>query len=131
MKVNDGTGYAIIDGGSHQVRYYGQMQGMQIPFIDHIPKNRGDSGECQTGEPDKWTICGSLCTTADVLARNAEFTDLRTGDVLVFHKAGAYSLYECMSLFLSRDMPRIYLHDGSGLVLSRDRIETNGFNTSI
>ena len=131
MKVNDGTGYAIIDGGSHQVRYYGQMQGMQIPFIDHIPGNREDSGECQSCEPGKWTICGSLCTTADVLARNAEFTDLRTGDVLVFHKAGAYSLYECMSLFLSRDMPRIYLHDGDRLVLCRDRIETNGFNTSI
>ncbi len=124
MKTNDGTGYAIIDGGSHQIRYYGQMQGMQIPFIDHIPSG-------SQGEPEKWTICGSLCTTADVLARNAEFTDLKTGDVLVFHKAGAYALYECMSLFLSRDMPRIYLHDGEKLIMCRDRKETNGFNTSI
>lgn len=124
MKTNDGTGYAIIDGGSHQIRYYGQMQGMQIPFIDHIPSG-------SQGEPEKWTICGSLCTTADVLARNAEFTDLKTGDVLVFHKAGAYALYECMSLFLSRDMPRIYLHDGEKLIMCRDRKETNGLNTSI
>ena len=124
MKTNDGTGYAIIDGGSHQIRYYGQMQGMQIPFIDHIPSG-------SQGEPEKWTICGSLCTTADVLARNAEFTDLKTGDVLVFHKAGAYALYECMSLFLSRDMPRIYLHDGEKLIMCRDRKETNGLNTLI
>ena len=124
MKTNDGTGYAIIDGGSHQIRYYGQMQGMQIPFIDHIPSG-------SQGEPEKWTICGSLCTTADVLARNAEFTDLKTGDVLVFHKAGAYALYECMSLFLSRDMPRIYLHDGEKLIMCRDRKETNGLNTAI
>ncbi len=131
MKTNDGTGYAIVDGGSHQIRYFGQMQGMQIPFIDHIPENREDSNDSQSDEPGKWTLCGSLCTTADVLARNAEFTDLRTGDVLVFHKAGAYALYECMSLFLSRDMPRIYLHDGEKLICCRDRIETNGFNTSI
>lgn len=132
MKTNDGTGYAIIDGGSHQIRYFGQMQGMQIPFIDHIPSDdRSNEDISRDGEPDKWTICGSLCTTADVLARNAEFTDLRTGDVLVFHKAGAYALYECMSLFLSRDMPRIYLHDDEKLIMCRDRKETNGLNTSI
>ena len=132
MKTNDGTGYAIIDGGSHQIRYFGQMQGMQIPFIDHIPADdRSNEDISRDGEADKWTICGSLCTTADVLARNAEFTDLRTGDVLVFHKAGAYALYECMSLFLSRDLPGIYLHDGEKLIMCRDRKETNGFNTSI
>jgi diaminopimelate decarboxylase len=131
MKVNDGTGYAIIDGGSHQIRYYGQMQGMQIPFIDHISENGTDSPDTQVGEALKWTVCGSLCTTADVLARNAEFRDLKEGDVLVFHKAGAYSLYECMSLFLSRDLPRIYLHDGEKLIMCRDRMETNGLNTVI
>ena len=31
--------YAVIDGGSHQLRYFGQMQGMQIPFIDLININ--------------------------------------------------------------------------------------------
>lgn len=140
MKTNDGTGYAIIDGGSHQIRYYGQMQGMQIPFIDHISAYIGstgmqqddaENGDCSKDGSGSWTICGSLCTTADVLARNAEFTDLKTGDVLIFHKAGAYALYECMSLFLSRDLPGIYLHDGGGLIRCREGQETYGLNTSI
>jgi hypothetical protein len=36
-----------------------------------------------------------------------------------------------MSLFLSRDLPRIYLHDGEKLIMCRDRMETNGLNTVI
>ena len=120
-KNNEGIDYAIIDGGSHQIRYFGQMQGMQIPFISHI-SNGGD------GDVKEWTLCGSLCTTADVLARNAEFRGLETGDTLVFHQAGAYALYECMSLFLSRDLPSIYTLDEKGLVLLRDRKESFTLN---
>lgn len=125
-KTNDGVDYAVVDGGSHQVRYFGQMQGMQIPFIDHITGGQNSGNHSARS----WTICGSLCTTADVLARNVELAGLERGDILVFHQAGAYSLYECMSLFLSRDLPSVYLHDGKDLVLCRDRIETYGLNTS-
>ena len=129
-KTNDEVNYAVIDGGSHQIRYYGQMQGMQIPLMDHLSSAMASSSDTpDTMEEEKWTIAGSLCTTADVLARNVPF-DVRpsAGDVLVFHRAGAYALYECMSLFLSRDMPRIYLLDDSGLSCVRDRIESNIFN---
>ena len=120
-KNNEGIDYAIIDGGSHQIRYFGQMQGMQCPFISHI----SDSAD---GDTVPWTLCGSLCTTADVLARNAEFTGLKTGDTLVFHQAGAYALYECMSLFLSRDLPSVYGLDEKGLTLLRGRKESYSFN---
>lgn len=120
-KNNEGIDYAIVDGGSHQIRYFGQMQGMQCPFISHISK-----GEDRDTMP--WTLCGSLCTTADVLARNAEFTGLKTGDTLVFHQAGAYALYECMSLFLSRDLPSVYALDEKGLVLLRERKESYSLN---
>ncbi len=129
-KTNDGINYAIIDGGSHQVRYYGQMQGMQIPLMDSVKCDDADKAQDQAID-DKWTICGSLCTTADVLARGVSFggEPLKIGDVLVFHQVGAYSLYECMSLFLSRDLPSIYLlgPDGS-LICARDKIESAGFN---
>lgn len=127
-KTNDGVNYAVVDGGSHQVRYFGQMQGMQIPFTDHIPVPH--CGEDHKTGSISWTICGSLCTTADVLARNAELGELRVGDVLVFQQAGAYSLYESMSLFLSRDLPCIYILDGDRIIHCRNRIETFGFNTS-
>ena len=127
-KRNDDINYAIIDGGSHQIRYYGQMQGMQIPFMDLITKEK--DAVC-TAPDNNFTICGSLCTTADVLARGVSFDNksLGIGDVIVFHQVGAYSLYECMSLFLSRDLPSIYLLSEDGdLSCARGRVETNLFN---
>ena len=146
-KRNDGVNYAVIDGGSHQIRYYGHMQGMQLPFITRVEGGAAGAADATApvnaaapagGEPDAgkdaavadrtWTICGSLCTTADVLARTAEFDALRPEDALIFHKTGAYSIYESMTMFLSRDMARIYIADGDGtLRLRRDRLETNPF----
>ena len=108
-KVNDGLHYAIVDGGIHQLKYDGQTQGMQIPEITHI-KNSQSCDEVGSGT-NKWTLCGSLCTTADVIARSVEFTDLNCKDLLVFHRTGAYSMDEGISLLLSRDMPSIYILD--------------------
>ena len=116
--------YAIVDGGINMLKYDGQIQGMQIPAITHI-------GAEET-EPEKWTLCGSLCTTADVLARNAEFSGLKAGDTLVFHRTGAYSAMEGMAIFLSREMPAIALHsEKTGLKIVREKIHTDIFNTPV
>ena len=86
----------------------------------------------QSQEPVKWTLCGSLCTTADVLARNAEFSGLKTGDILVFGRTGAYSAMEGMAIFLSREMPVIALYSqSSGLKIVRQMIFTDRFNTPV
>ena len=124
-KCNCGVNYAILDGGLHQLKYDGQIQGMQIPHILHLGEN--------TAEPAKpWTLCGSLCTTADVLTRNAELTGLKIGDTLVFCRTGAYSAMEGMAVFLSRDMPTIALYsEQEGLRIVRHRIDTDGFNTPL
>ena len=122
-KVNDGVHYAIVDGGIHQLKYDGQTQGMQIPEITHI-KNSQSCDEVGSGT-NKWTLCGSLCTTADVIARSVEFTDLNCGDLLVFHRTGAYSMDEGISLLLSRDMPSIYILDKTNkLNKVRSRVDT-------
>ena len=132
-KTNDGINYAIVDGGLHQLKYDGQIQGMQIPVITHI-KGEDAAGSAVSADADvqpddKWTLCGSLCTTADVIARGASLPGLSIGDSLVFHRTGAYSLYEGFSLFLSRDLPSIYVLDrAGGLHLMRSRIETAQFN---
>ena len=123
-KLNDGVNYAILDGGIHQMKYDGQIQGMQVPLITHI----GSDSRPET-ESKKWTLCGSLCTTADVIARGAEFNDLKKGDRIVFHRTGAYSVYEGISMFLSRDLPSVYMLDSNNyLRLMRSRIETARFN---
>ena len=122
-KTNDGIRYAIVDGGIHQLKYDGQLQGMQIPPITHL------GADSRRGEPLPWTLCGSLCTTADVLARNVPLQELRIGDTLVFHRTGAYSAFEGLALLLSRDLPQIWLITPDGeLRLLRDRIHTDQFN---
>jgi len=145
-KTNKGISYAIIDGGIHQLKYDGQLQGMQIPVIDRLPAAALDADGSLPAETaasllqsavpaekhspgGRWTLCGSLCTVADVIAHEAPFERLEAGDMLVFHRTGAYSVYEGMSAFLSRDMPRVYLLRADGRLESvRDRIETYSFN---
>ena len=119
-----GVNYAILDGGLNMLKYDGQIQGMQIPAITHIGKT--------DAEAEKWTLCGSLCTTADVLARNAEFSGLKMGDTLVFHRTGAYSVMEGMAVFLSREMPTVALYsEKDGLRIVRKQIDTDIFNTPV
>ena len=121
-KTNCGVNYAIVDGGINQLKYDGQIQGMQIPPIRHLPPREGAAR--------KWTLCGSLCTTADVLARNVELKELETGDILVFGRTGAYSAMEGMAVFLSREMPVIARYDpDTGLKILRERVDTDRFNT--
>lgn len=123
VKCNEGIHYAIVDGGLNQLKYDGQLQGMQIPMIIHL-------GQGREAEPTPWTLCGSLCTTADILARNVPFCALSIGDVLVFERTGAYSAMEGMAIFLSREMPQIWMHSKEkGLVLMRDHLWTDRFNT--
>lgn len=122
-KTNCGINYAIVDGGLNQLKYDGQIQGMQIPDITHV-------GADPFRDPEPWTICGSLCTTADILARNAKFSGLKKGDILIFHRTGAYSAMEGMAIFLSREMPVIALHTPeAGLQILREHIYTDIFNT--
>lgn len=124
-KNNCGVNYAIVDGGLNQLKYDGQIQGMQIPVITHIGVN-------PEVEAQPWTLCGSLCTTADVLARNAHFSGLKIGDILVFHRTGAYSAMEGMAIFLSREMPVIALQTPSkGLQILREHIYTDIFNIPV
>lgn len=125
-KTNQDIHYAIVDGGLNQLKYDGQIQGMQIPVITHL---KGDRTAGET-EPKAWTLCGSLCTTADVLARNAQLTDLQIGDILVFHRTGAYSVMEGMAIFLSRELPEVYAHsETDGLTLLRRMLLSDPLNT--
>ena len=126
-KTNMGVNYAIVDGGLNQLKYDGQIQGMQIPKISHIKWQ-----DAAAENMEKWTLCGSLCTTADVLTRNAELTGLTMGDVLVFERTGAYSVMEGMAVFLSREMPEVSLYsEAEGLLKVRQMLATDVFNTPV
>lgn len=129
-KSTQGNRFCIVDGGIHHLNYYGQMMGMKHPFLR---RERADAAETQayTAEDAQtsWTVCGALCTSADVLVKNLPLQGAAAGDMLIFEKAGAYSVTEGIGLFLSRRLPRIYRLTESGeLELLRDFIETSKIN---
>ena len=124
VKTNQGVNYAVVDGGLHQLKYDGQLQGMQIPQMILLKNNSADDAI------QPWTICGSLCTTADVLVRGCGLKSPAIGDVLVFCRTGAYSCMEGMSIFLSRDLPSVALYrEATGLEIVRRPFLTDVFNT--
>lgn len=118
------TNYAILDGGINHVNYLGAMMGMKHPILERFAANE------KLGNVQDWCLCGSLCTTNDILIRKISFDSLEQGDILAFENIGAYSVTEGIHLFLSRTMPRIVLRDEEGKYrLGRDYIETSGLNT--
>ena len=173
-KVNCGERYAIVDGGMHQIVYYGQFMAMKHPKIRRIAAGAGaESGaenaaaesethdaenaaaedcECvagaesggagagadcncvagaESGAAADWNICGSLCTINDFLVKKFPFADLRIGDILLFPSAGAYCVTEGIALFLSRELPGVYLLDTDGSIRKvRDQIPTEKFNST-
>lgn len=98
IKSNDEINYVICDGGIHQLKYYGQTTAMQVPNIEVLNKSQ---------TTDNYCICGSLCTVADVIAREANLPSLNINDILLFQRCGAYSITEGSSLFLSRGIPAV------------------------
>ena len=121
MKINKGEPYCIVDGGIHQLNYYGQMLAMKKPSILHFNQREGEKRE--------WTVCGSLCTVNDVLVKQCSFQNLQTGDQLIFQKTGAYSVTEGMSLFLSRDLPQILLYSAKeNFRVARPHVQTDILN---
>ena len=120
IKQNNGRNYCIVDGGIHQIQYDGQIRGMYTPEVQII-------GEQE--ETKEWTVCGSLCTTNDILIQNMEAGDLKTGDVLAFKKAGAYAAMEGMALFLSHELPAVtFFSKADGWELIREKQETYQWN---
>lgn len=122
-KTNQGQNYAIVDGGIHQLVYFGQSMAMRRPQVALLPPRSGDDVE-------NWNICGSLCTVNDILVKQLPLSQLEIGDVLAFGRAGAYCMTEGISLFLSRDLPSVLLRRPDGQVLCLRRpVETCTWNT--
>lgn len=127
MKTNGEKTYVITDGGIHQINYDGQLRGMYTPIMDRI--REGEIEEIDPNGGKSYVICGSLCTVNDVLVSKLMSRELMTGDVLVFERAGAYSFYEGMQLFLSHELPAVVLYNKKdGLRLVRPRMDSFRFN---
>ena len=117
-------GFVILDGGIHQINYYGWMMGMKQPEIKVLAEKDEDDGEL-------FHLCGSLCTVNDVLARDVTLHNPEKGDVICFKRCGAYAATEGMAMFLSRELPQILICGTDGKIEKlRDRVETYPFHGS-
>ena len=121
IKQTRNEGYAIVDGGMHQLVYYGQFMAMKHPKLYLLPE--------RSGEEMDWNICGSLCTSNDILVKKLPLPSLKIGDTLAFCNTGAYCMIEGISLFLSRDLPKVLLYDGTDYITARSRFDTYVLNT--
>lgn len=136
-----GERYAIVDGGIHQLVYYGQSLAMRRPPVRLLRGGAGDEGdegdEPAAGEKDlaagpSWNVCGSLCTVNDILVKRLPLAGLAPGSVLAFGLAGAYCATEGAALFLSRDLPRVVLVGEDGRpALVREGLRTDPVNMPV
>lgn len=115
VKSADEKNYCLVDGGIHQVNYYGSNMAMRTPVIEYVPAgNKTDS--LLLNQEREYMICGSLCTFADILARGILLPSPEIGDCLVFENIGAYSVTEGSYLFLSHALPEIYIKQQDGQI---------------
>lgn len=84
--------------------------------IDSKKFNADNENPSIDSEKSKWTICGSLCTVADVIVKNLPIGQPDKGDMILFYNIGAYSVTEGIYLFLSRTLPKIIAYDKNGVV---------------
>ena len=152
IKRSLGQNYCIVDGGINHVNYYGQTMAMKVPAYRYLPQDNparrqkpehgaivmdGNKTFMASGHPPgddtpasgRWTVCGSLCTSGDILVKNLPLEGLTIGDLLVFDRIGAYSVTEGIYLFLSRKLPAVLTYtQKQGLSLVRDVLPTDMLN---
>ncbi len=122
IKRNAGQNYILVDGGMHQLVYFGQHMAMRMPHLRLV-------GGAAAAE-EEWNICGSLCSMNDIMAKQVPLPPVKIGDLLCFENTGAYCMTEGISLFLSRELPAVYLKNEDGTFSRvRQAVETAPFNT--
>ena len=120
-KTNKEGNFAVLDGGMNHLVYYGQMMAMKKPMLDILPKRDDKILE-------NWNLVGALCTINDLIVKQLPVSNLEIGDIFVFKNTGAYSMTEGISLFLSRDLPKVVFVQGGKMKIVRENINTYKFN---
>lgn len=120
-KTNKEGNFAILDGGMHQLVYYGQMMAMKRPKLEIIPKRENEAEE-------EWNLCGALCTINDLIVKKMPIKGLKVGDIFAFKNTGAYSMTEGISLFLSRDLPSVVFLKDDNIEVVREHVNTYSLN---
>ncbi|MBP3729433.1 MAG: alanine racemase [Lachnospiraceae bacterium] len=123
IKRNKGQNYLLVDGGMHHLVYYGQYMAMKQPRLFLPGREREEARQ-------PYHICGALCSMNDILAKAVPLPEVKIGELLCFPQSGAYCVTEGIALFLSRELPAVYLIDPEGgCRMARPSTEAAPFNT--
>ncbi len=104
IKRNHGVNYLLVRGGTHHFRLPASWQHSHPFTVLAVDRWRSAAARPQLRE-EPVTVVGELCSPKDVLARDVVVPRVRTGDVLVFHHAGAYGWEISHHDFLSHPHP--------------------------
>lgn len=110
IKYNPGYKYIGTDSGfNHLVRptMYGS-------YHEIVNASNPD------GELEKVTVCGNVCESGDIFARDREIPKINEGDILAILNAGAYG-YSMASNYNTRPLPAEVLVEGDEVKLIRRR----------
>lgn len=125
MKTNKEQNYIITDGGMNHLVYFGQQMAMKRPYMHVVGKQ--DSVNVKN-----WNICGSICSMNDIIVKQTPFPEVEAGDTICFENTGAYCMTEGASLFLSRDIPAIYIQtENDKFTCVRRTFQTELLNTPV
>lgn len=130
-KCNIDTNYALLNGGIGHVTYYKSNNGLRRPRILHL-SNMDDFNSVRSDETSDdakaWNLCGPICSSMDIVARNVPFESLDVNDILIFPNLGGYSATWSSFLFLSRPLPEICFYDNGELRAVRHSIRSSEIN---
>lgn len=104
VKTTHGSAFVVVRGGTHHFRLPASW-GHSHPF-SVIPVEEWRYPFARPGVRDvPVTVAGELCSPKDILARDVFVDEVRAGDLLWFHHAGAYGWAISHHDFLSHAHP--------------------------
>ncbi|MEO5947986.1 MAG: diaminopimelate decarboxylase [Chitinophagaceae bacterium] len=113
LKDNDATVFAAVNTGLNHL-----IRPMMYDAYHHIENISNPAGEKKV-----YTVTGNICET-DTFGTDRELSEVREGDLLAFHNAGAYG-FEMSSNYNARFKPaEVLIRDGKAqLIRKRDQME--------
>ena len=113
----------VMDGGVHQ---RADMCGLclrsnQLPPLVLKPTAPNEQSNQEESPLTPISVLGCLSLPDDVMLESALLPELQTGDVLAFHRAGAYGLWSSAVLFHGSPLPAEVAFDDTTLQLMRHR----------
>ena len=124
IKESRGTRYVIAPGGLNGFlrppvmnllhAMPSPLPGPYEPLFSSSEAHRVSLPEKNAGKPQRVTVCGNLCTSLDVLAKDILLPDPQVGDILAISNAGAYAATLSPFAFASFPRPAEIYMDSEG-----------------